>query len=88
MKTKVDAIVTQGFRVAHDVDEHGFAVDVVRQPLLSGHHRLQHELHAEVGPRKVRHPGANIIKNFLRPQFTEFCYCNKLECLSLAVLPV
>jgi hypothetical protein len=49
-------------RVAHDLDQHGLVVDLVRQPLFSGHHCLQHELHAEVRPRKVQRSGGNLTK--------------------------
>ena len=46
--------------LAHRHHQHGLALDVLRHHLLSRHHRLQHELHAEIRPREVWPAGNRI----------------------------
>ena len=38
----------------HRLHQHGLLVNLVRQSLFSRHHRVQHELHAEVGAPEVQ----------------------------------
>ena len=53
LRARMNDIFPQGrprLPFPHRHHQHGLALDVVRHHLLSRHHRLQHELHAEIRP--------------------------------------